>query len=248
MKKAKILFVILAIVIAATMLTGCLAVKLKVNADGSCDVTYTIDISQLQGLLSKKDVEDSIKESVEDMNRTAGKTIAKLINVKENKKDKTITASISITDLNEMGDGSFFGTVKQYRQQGGFGLDDMMDKKERAVNKADIPDDLYLVYSPMSEGDEYGLVDITIVVPGRIEYLTDGGELEKSDTAHFSGETPLVVFKKGGGGFPVWIIPPVAAIFIIFLVIKRRPSAAHVVSPPVTTHSPDSIINTSVDS
>lgn len=248
MKTTKKLFVILAVVIAAAMLTGCLAVELKVNNDGSCDVTYTIDISQLQGLMSKSDVEKSIKESVEDMNRTAGKTIAKLKNVKENKKEKTITASISIANLNEMGDGSFFGTVKQYRQQGGFGLDDMMDKKERAVNKADIPDDLYLVYSPMSEGDEYGLVDITIVVPGRIEYLTDGGELEKNDTARFSGETPLVVFKKGGGGFPVWIIPPFAAIFIMFIVIKRRPSAAHVVSPPVTTQSPDSIINTSADS
>ena len=100
----------------------------------------------------------------------------------------------------------------------------------------------------MSEGDEYGLIDITIIVPGRIEFLTDGGELEKNDTARFSGETPLVVFKKGGGGFPVWIIPPFAAIFIMFIVIKRRPSAAHVVSPPVTTQSPDSIINTSADS
>ena len=77
---------ILAVVIAA-MLTGCLAVELKVNNDGSCDVTYTIDISQLQGLMSKSDVEKSIKESVEDMNRTAGKTIAKLKNVKENKKE-----------------------------------------------------------------------------------------------------------------------------------------------------------------
>ena len=31
----------------------------------------------------------------------------------------------------------------------------------------------------MSEGDEYGLVDITIVVPGRIEYLTDGGNWKR---------------------------------------------------------------------
>ena len=50
------------------------------------DVTYTIDISQLSGTLVQR-CEDSIKESVEDMNRT-GKDDSKLINVKENKKDR----------------------------------------------------------------------------------------------------------------------------------------------------------------
>lgn len=248
MKRAKTLIVIMAIVMIATMLTGCLAVEMKVNNDGSCDVTYTIDISQLGGMMSKNDVEKAIKESVDDMNDRAGKKIAKLKSVKENKKEETITASISINDLNKMGDGSFFGTVKQYRKDNGIGLDNLVDKKGKSVGKKDVKDDLYVVYSPLTGSEDYGLVDVTLIVPGSIVYLTDGGEVEKNNQAQFSGEIPLVVFKKGGGGFPFWILLVAAAIIIIFLVIKKKPSATPVMSPPVTTNAPEATANAPADS
>lgn len=238
MQSAKRFIAFLAVVMVAAMLTGCLEVEMKVNSDGSCDVTCIIDVSQLEGMMSESDVENAIQESVENINDTAGKTIAKLISVKENRKEGTMTATISITNLNEMGDGSFFGTVKQYRQQSGAGLDDMMDKKGKKVDEANIPDNLYLVYSPMTEGDAYGLIDVTVIVPGSIEYLTSGGEIRKNNEARFSGMTALVVFKKSGGGFPYWIVFIAAAIFIIFLAIKKKPTVAAVVSPPVTTHDP----------
>ena len=43
------------------------------------------------------------------------------------------------------------------------------------------------------------MVEVTVTVPGNIEYVTDGAEVEKKNVAVFSGQNPLVVFKKSGG-------------------------------------------------
>ncbi|HOQ75306.1 MAG TPA: hypothetical protein PK369_01890 [Thermoclostridium sp.] len=249
MKTTRNLFVILAVLLAAVILSGCISVELKVNRDGSCEINYIIDTSQFGGFISVDEIEESFKESVEETNTRAGKTVAVLKDVKENKKDKTMTVAISVSDINEMEEGAFFGTVKAYRQESGFGLDNLVDKKDKPVAAEDIPDALYLVYLPMTEGDEYGILNVTVTVPGTIEYLTEGAELEKGNVAVFEGESVLAVFKMGGGGFPVWIVPVIAIILIILLLLKmKKPSAAPVVSPPVTTNAPDTYINTQSNS
>ena len=249
MKTVKTLFVVLTVLLITALLSGCISMELKVNKDGSCEAAYIIDASQFDGFLTVDQIEESFKQSVEETNTKAGKTVAVLKSVKENKKDDTITVTVSISDINEMEEGAFFGTVKEYRRESGVGLDALMDKREKAMAAEYIPDDLHMVFLPMSGGEDFSFIEVTITVPGTIEYLTHGADLEKGNVARFKGKTALVVFKIGGGGFPVWIIPIAAIILIILLmIIMRKPSAAPVVSPPVTTNAPDTFINTTPDS
>ena len=71
--------------------------ELKVNKDGSCEAAYIIDASQFDGFLTVDQIEESFKQSVEETNTKAGKTVAVLKSVKENKKDDTITVTVSIS-------------------------------------------------------------------------------------------------------------------------------------------------------
>ena len=255
MKRSKIVSTIIAVVMIAIMLTGCLSVEMKISSNGSCEMIYTIDTSELGGMMSKSDLENTIQQSVDSINTTAGKKIAKLKSVKEDEKKQTITASISITDLNKLGDGTFFGTVKDYRKEDGTDLDNMMTKKEKEVDEKKISDNLSLVYLPMTGTDQYGIIDVSIVIPGTIEYLTNGGDLKKNNTAYFNGATPLVVYKKGGG-FPVWLLI-IAVIVIAALVMRKKKSSTaplQVVAPiapqapPVIMQKlPDSQVDNSIE-
>jgi hypothetical protein len=207
---------------------------MNVKSNESLEMTYTIDTSQTQGLLSFSDIKQTIEESVDGMNETAGKKIATLKSVKENKKN--VTASIQITDINKMGDGSFFGTVKEYRKEDGPGLNNLVDAKDKKVKEKDIANDLQMVYFPMGGTEEYGIVTVTVTVPGSIKYITSGGEIEKGNVAVFEGQNPLVVFKKGGG-FPFWLIIVAAIIVIAFVVMKKKPASSPATSPINVTPS-----------
>ena len=92
MKRIKKAISLITLLLLAVMLTGCLTVDMKVNKNGSVDMTYTIDTSQTQGMMSFKDIEKAIEESVDGMNATDDKKIAKLKSVKENKNKETVTA------------------------------------------------------------------------------------------------------------------------------------------------------------
>lgn len=248
MRATKTLFAVIAVLVAVALLSGCISLEVKLNRDGSCDVTYIIDTSSFQGMQSASDVERTVLESVDEINSTAGKNVARLKGIRENKKEKRITATISISNVNELGDGTFFGTVRQYRHVSGHGLDNLMDIRERKVDRDDIPDDLYLFYMPALENDRYCILEVTVNVPGTIKYLASGAKIEKRNVARFSGEMPLVVFKKGEIGFPVWFLPTVAGILIIAFFLRKKPTtAAPVVSPPVTTNSPGALANSSPD-
>ena len=83
------------------MFTGCISVKMDVKKNGSCETTFTIDLSQVGGMVSKNDVKDTIEDSIEGINNSAGKKIAKLKSFKEDKKKETITAVISISDIKD---------------------------------------------------------------------------------------------------------------------------------------------------
>ncbi|MGI6084882.1 MAG: hypothetical protein ACOYIF_05490 [Acetivibrionales bacterium] len=231
MKRIKNILSFTSILLIVVMLTGCLSVDMKVKKNGSLDMTYTIDISQTQGMMPTKDIEKAIEDSVDDINDRAGKKIAKLKNVKTSKKN--ITASVSISDINDMDDGSFFGTVKEYRKNDVYGLDNLVNTKNKQVDEDKVSDKLHMVYFPMGGTEQYGLVEITVTVPGNIQYVTDGADIDKKSTAVFSGQNPLVVFKKGGG-FPVWPLLIVVAGLVIFFMTKKKKPAAPINTTPVS--------------
>lgn len=216
MKKTRIVLLLLVMLMMTVLMSGCLAIEMKINPNGSCDMTYTIDMSQLEGMMTKEQLEDSIKQSVTDMNDEAGKEIAKLKGIKEDKKKETLSATISITDLNKMGDGTYYGTVKNYIKEDGTGLDMLVKPgKDKVVDEDDIPINSQMVYLPMNGADEFGAIEITVMVPGTIQYVTEGGDV-KGKTAVFSSSSPLVVYKKGGS---LPIIPILLVILVIVLVI-----------------------------
>lgn len=226
MKRVKKIISLLSLIMMVVMLTGCLSIDMKVGKNGSLDLTYTIDTTQTQGMMSFKEIEKAIEDSVDSMNDTADKKVAKLKSVKENKGKKTITAIISVTDINKMGDGSFFGTVKEYKKESGTGLNNLVNTKDKSVKEDKVSDKLQVVYFPMGGTDQYGLVEVTVTVPGKIEYITDGGEIDKKGTVVFSGQSPLVIFKKGGGGFPFWLLIIIAIVVVFFMISKKKPSSA----------------------
>jgi energy-coupling factor transporter transmembrane protein EcfT len=223
MKKYKVLFLLVALLLLMTMLTGCISITMKVNGNGSCDLTYTIDTSMTEGIFDKTYIEESIKDGIDDMNDEAGKKIAKLKSFKENKGKKTITATISISDINKAGDGAFFGKVKDYLKDDYNSLGSLMDKKEKRVDTEDVKGNLHMVYLPFGQTSEYGMAEVTVIVPGKIEYVTRGAEITKNNTVVFSGQTPLVVFKKGGG-FPVWLLIIIVVILVAFFMSKKKKS------------------------
>lgn len=224
MKRIRKILSLATMVLVVIMLTGCLSIDMKVNKNGSMDMTYTIDTSQTQGMMSFKDIEKAIQDSVDGMNDFADKKVAKLKSVKENKSKKTVTAIINVYDINNMGDESFFGTVKEYRKKKGIGLDNLVNTKDKSVDEKKVSDKLQMVYFPMGGTEQYGMVEVTVTVPGSIEYVTDGAEMEKKNVAVFSGQNPLVVFKKGGG-FPFWLLLIIAAaVVVLFMKNKKNPS------------------------
>lgn len=232
MKRINKVLSLATLILVAIMLTGCLSIDMKVGKNGSLDMTYTIDTSQTQGMMSFKDIEKAIEDSVDGMNDSADKKIAKLKSVKENKSKKTVTAIITVSDINKMGDGSFFGTVKEYRKNKGYGLDDLVNTRDKSVDEKKVSDKLQMVYFPMGGTEEYGLVEVTVTVPGNIEYLTDGAEVDKKNVAVFSGQNPLVVFKKGGR-FPFWLILIIAAVVVGYFMMKKKSSSSPVSTTPV---------------
>ena len=236
MKRIKKVISLITLLLLAVMLTGCLTVDMKVNKNGSVDMTYTIDTSQTQGMMSFKDIEKAIEESVDGMNATDDKKIAKLKSVKENKNKETVTAIINVTDINKMGDGSFFGTVKAYRKDKGTGLDNLVNTKDKDVDEKKVSDKLQMVYFPMGGTDQYGMVEVKVTVPGSIQYVTDGGEVKKN-TAVFSGENPLVVYKKSGG-FPIWLLLIIIAVLVVFFMTKKKKPASTPVNVVPATGTP----------
>lgn len=225
MKRIRKILSLVTMVLVVIMLTGCLSIDMKVNKNGSMDMTYTIDTSQTQGMVSFNDIEKAIQDSVDGMNEFADKKVAKLKSVKENKSKKTVTAIINVSDINKMGDESFFGTVKEYRKKKGTGLDNLVNTKDKSVDEKKVSDKLQMVYFPMGGTEQYGMVEVTVTVPGNIEYVTDGAEVEKKNVAVFSGQNPLVVFKKSGG-FPFWLLLIIAAaVVVLFMKKKKNPSA-----------------------
>lgn len=244
MKATNAIFAVLAVVMAAAMLSGCLSMAVKVNRNGSCDVTYIIDVSRPQNNFSQNDAEKTAIECIDEINRRAGKNVARLKGVRENRNENKITVTISVSNINELGDGSFFGTVGQYRRAGGRGLENLTDADGKKACSGDIPDNLYLFYMPVSDNEPCEITEVSVNVPGRIKYLTEGAGLERKNVARFRDTALLVIFRKGETGLPVWIIPTAAIILIITFLIKRKPTtAAPVVSPPVTTGSTDSFIH-----
>lgn len=233
MKRVNKLISLLALIMMVVMLTGCLSIDMKVSKNGSLDMTYTIDTTQTQEIMSFKDIEKAIKDSVDGMNDTADKKIAKLKSVKENKSKKTITAIINVTDINKMGDGSFFGTVKEYRKDKSTGLDNLVNTKDKSVDEEKVSDRLQMVYFPMGGTEEYGLVEVKVTVPGNIQYITDGGEIDKKNTVVFSGQNPLIVFKKSGG-FPFWLLIIVAVVVVFFMISKKKPTSAPITEAPAS--------------
>lgn len=240
MKRINKVLSLATLILVAIMLTGCLSIDMKVGKNGSLDMTYTIDTSQTQGMMSFKDIEKAIEDSVDGMNDSADKKIAKLKSVKENKSKKTVTAIITVSDINKMGDGSFFGTVKEYRKNKGYGLDDLVNTRDKSVDEKKVSDKLQMVYFPMGGTEEYGLVEVTVTVPGNIEYLTDGAEVDKKNVAVFSGQNPLVVFKKGGR-FPFWLILIIAAVVVGYFMMKKKSSSSPVSTTPVAGTSQDPV-------
>jgi len=225
MKSRKKVLYVVTMVLVAIVLTGCLSIDMKVGRNGSLDMTYTIDTSQTQGMVSFKDIEKIIEDSVNGMNDSAGKKVAKLKSVKENKGKKTVTAKISVSDINKMDEGCFFGTVKEYRKKNGTGLDNLVDTKDKSVDEKKVSDKLRMVSFSMSGTEQYGLVEVTVTVPGKIQYITNGGEIEKKNIAVFNGQKPLVVFRKSGG-FP-WLLLIIAVIVVAYFYKKKKsPSVA----------------------
>lgn len=233
MKRIKKVLSLVAMLLVVIMLTGCLSIDMKVNKNGSLEMTYTIDTSQMQGMMSNEDIEKAIEDSVDDMNNSADKKIAKLKDIKTNKSKKTMTAIINITDINKMGDESFFGTVKEYRKNKGYGLNNLVNTKDKKVDEKKVSDKLQMVYFPMGGTEQYGLVEITVTVPGNIQFITDGAEVDKKNTAVFSGQNPLVVFKKSGG-FPVWLLLIVIAGLVVFFMMKKKKPTAPISATPTT--------------
>ncbi len=232
MKRINKVLSFITMILVVIMLTGCLSIDMKVGKNGSLDMTYTIDTSQTQGMMSFNDIEKAIEESVDGINDTADKKIAKLKSVKENKGKKTVTAVVNISDINKMGDGAFFGTVKEYRKDKGTGLDNLVNTRDKSVDEDKISDKLQMVYFPMGGTEDYGLVEVKVTVPGNIEYLTDGAEVDKKNVAVFSGQNPLIVFKKGGG-FPFLLLLIIAAVVVAFFMIKKKSSSAPASTAPV---------------
>ena len=56
MKRAKKLLALLTLLVMTFLLTGCLSINMNVKSNGSLEMTYTIDTSQTQGLLSFSDI------------------------------------------------------------------------------------------------------------------------------------------------------------------------------------------------
>lgn len=238
MKRSRIILALLAVMMIAMLLTGCLEVEMKINANGSCQLTYVIDMKAIEELgggslgdeYSPEQMEESFKESIEAMNDEAGKKIASLKSYKYDKGKKKITAVMTISDINKMGDGAFFGTVKEFKKDNEAALDNLIGKNKKSVDADKVDNKLSVAYLPMG-GEELSMAVVTMIVPGTIEYVADGGDIEKNNTAVFESGNALVVFKKGGGGFPVWLLILVALVLIGFFLMKKKPATTTAYAP-----------------
>lgn len=242
MKRSKKILVLFAVLMMTVMLSGCIEVEMKVNKDGSCDMSYTIDLEQFDGMMTREDLEVAIEESVNDMNKTAGKEITVLKDTIYDEDEDTLTAVITITNINDLDDDSFFGKVKDFRD-GDVDLSDMMDAKGKAAKEDKIDDDLNVVYFKMFDDDEYGIYTITVIVPGAIAYVSDGANIESSDTVVFKGQSPIVVYKQGGN-MPILVVSVIAGVIILgilFVTFGIKKSSA-------TATETESSFNTSFES
>lgn len=234
MKKFKRIVCILALIMMIFALTGCLSIEMNVKKNGGLEMCYIIDTEATGNLLPVEDIKEAITASVDDINDTAGKTVASLKSVKENKGKQTITAIIDIKDINDMGDDFFFGTVKEYQKEyNSRGLDKLFDKKDNRIDQEKVPKNLHMVYFPLMGATEYNLVNVTVSVPGTIEYITSSGEITGKSTATFSEQNLIVVFKRGGS-FTFLLLLVLIIIVIAFFIWKAKNSSSSPKYEPIS--------------
>ncbi|NLX64926.1 MAG: hypothetical protein GX022_09180 [Clostridiaceae bacterium] len=169
MKRLKRVLYVVTMVLVSIVLTGCLSFDMKVGKNGSLDMTFTIDTSK--GMMSFKEIEKAIEDSVDNMNDFAGKNVAKLKSVKEDKDKKIVTAKISVSDINKMDEDSFFGKVKEYRKKNGKGLNNLVDVKDNSVEEKKVSGNLHMVYFSMSGTEMYGFEEVKVTVPEKLNIL-----------------------------------------------------------------------------
>lgn len=224
------------------LLTGCINIEMKVNKDGSCDLKYEI---KTEGMISLSEVKDQLQNGVDEMNKDADKTVAKLKSVKE--KDGTITAIISISNISYMEEDAFFGKYSDFDKKYPGELETLVDAKSgKPIDKPALKGTggLNVVMLPGVDTGGVDLLGFTMILPGSVKYMSSNVTVIDDKTVSLGGGYGVVLYKRGGGGagwlIIVLIIVAVAAVGFVLLGKNKKgsPSAGYTPAPAAAPGAP----------
>lgn len=224
------------LLIFALFLTGCISIEMKINKNGSCDLKYEIET---EGMIDTKEIEKQFKDSIDEANKNAGKTVAKLKDVKE--KDGKVIANISVNHISFIDDEAFLGKYSDLEKKYPNIINELKEAKSgKSVEKGKIKGagglNAVRLWGISTGGGD--LTKFTLILPGNVKYISSGVTFVDNKTVTLDGGYGVVLYEGGGGGGAGWLVflLIIAAVVVVVVVLagkkkKGASQAAYVAAP-----------------
>jgi hypothetical protein len=196
----------LSLFIVLTILTGCYALEVKYNPDGSGRLTYILPVDK-----DSKPVDvDEAKKDIREMNKKAGKEVVKFISSRRNEKSDEFTVSFTkITYLFDKGE-LYFGSLRQLLKEKPGAIKSVRDRKGRLIPIGRINPGFFVAFHK----DEF-LDRIRVQVPGKVLYVSEKSKIINGRTVEITSGFGFVIFQRDNYVF--WI-----PLVILLLAIPAR--------------------------
>jgi hypothetical protein len=195
---------ILSILIVLFVFTGCYALEVKYNPDGSGQLTY-IPAKDGQPLKINE-----LKETIAEMNQKAGQEVVKFLSAERNQDHLEYTASFTkISYIFEDGE-LYFGALQEFMKEKPGKIKSVRDRKGELIGIAQIDPKLYVAFH------NTGFLDrIRVQVPGKVLYVSEAAKIINGRTVEITKDFGFVIFRMDNYLF--WIL-----LFILLVVILMK--------------------------
>lgn len=206
-------FKMISLFIVLTLLTGCYAIEVKYNPDGSGRLTYILPTDKD----SKPADVDELKNDIREMNKKAGKEVVKFISSRKNKDSVQFTVSFTkITYLFDKGE-LYFGALRQLLKEKPGAIKSVRDRKGKLIPTARIDPGLFVAFHKADYLDQ-----VRVQVPGKVLYVSEKSKIINRSTVEITSGFGFVIFQRDNYLFWALLIILLLAIPVRILYDRKK--------------------------
>lgn len=185
---------ILSFLMVLFVFTGCYAIEVKYNPDGSGRLTYIPPKDDPQPL----DIRE-IKKSIAEFNQKTGKEVVKFLSFKRNQDHlEYIVSFTKISYLFENGE-LYFGSLQQLLREKPGIIKSVRNRNGKLIRLDQIDPKLLVAFH-----HDHFLDRIRVQVPGKVLYVSEAAKIINRSTVEITNEFGFVIFKKND--YFIWVL------------------------------------------